>query len=300
MDGTDDDLAEIKDHQNYHFFNPKAGAVYMLQRWGEIYASAGVVNREPLRADIKESLKGNAEHKIKPERLYDYELGYRVSQNIWSAAVNLYYMDYKNQMVQTGKLSSNGYKLMENVAESYRAGVELNGKYSPFQFLELQINATFSRNKINSYTAYYAIYDADWNPLPQQYSEYYDQTDISFSPSIISASGITLKPLQNLSISLMNKYVGKQYYDNTSTESRRLPAYWVSYLNVSNRYQLKKVGELELQFLINNLFNRQYIANAWTDADKIEDNGQITEERYSGFFPQAPRNFMLKIGIKFQ
>ena len=49
--------------------------------------------------------------------MIDYELGYRYSRR-HRLGVNLYYMDYYNQMVQTGKLTDIGYKLMENVKEA--------------------------------------------------------------------------------------------------------------------------------------------------------------------------------------
>ena len=123
-----------------------------------MYASLSISNREPLRTDIKESVKGGSTQKIQPERMFDYELGYRYSSAIASFNANLYYMRYKDQMVQTGKLNDVGYKLMQNVPTSYRMGIELSGAVQPANWIRIDANVTLSQNKIKNYTAYYDLY----------------------------------------------------------------------------------------------------------------------------------------------
>lgn len=294
MKGIDDDFENITNQQNYNFVNPKIGISFLMNQQ-EIYGSLAIANREPLRTDIKESVKGGNYQIIKPERMLDYELGYRYSGSIISFNANIYYMHYKDQMIQTGKLNDVGYKLMENVPSSYRAGLELVVGYRPLQWMSIDANVTFSRNRIKNYTAYYDLYNTDYIPTGQS-SEYLGTTDISFSPNIVSASSITVEPFKAFKISLSGKYVGKQYYDNSSDKDKRLSDYFVCGIVTNYIFKTTRLGSIDLQLAINNLLNKRYVANAWTSTDKFEDGSKIV---YRGYYPQATRNIMFKAGIRF-
>lgn len=296
MSGIDDDLENIGNKNYYSFFNPKAGLSYVFDK-NEVYASLSVSNREPLRTDIKESVKGGSLQRIQPERMYDYELGYRYSSAMASFNANFYYMRYKDQMIQTGKLNDVGYKLMENVPTSYRMGLELAGTVKPSNWIRIDANATFSKNKIKNYTVYYDLYDnqTDYN-FVKQTAEHLGTTDISFSPNVVGSGILTFTPYKTLSLMLIGKYVGKQYYDNTSNEDNRLADYFVSNVVLGYTFKTQKIGNIDIQFYVNNIFSKRYVGNAWVSTDKFEDGSQIV---YTGLFPQATRNIMAKLGIRF-
>lgn len=297
MKGIDDDLEDITNNNYFSFFNPKGGLSYTFDSKNDIYASVSFAQREPLRTDIKESVKGGSSQRIKPEQMLDYELGYRYASQGASFNANIYYMKYKDQMVQTGKLNDVGYKLMENIPDSYRLGLELVGVYQFAKWIRLDANVTISRNKIKDYTAYYDLYDNQTNyNFIGQTSEHFKSTDISFSPNIISSGIITVTPYKALSLALIGKYVGKQYYDNTSNPENQLTDYFVSNFVASYTFKTQKIGEINLQFFVNNIFNKEYVANAWVATDKFQDNTQVV---YTGLFPQATRNIMAKLGISF-
>lgn len=297
MKGLDDDLEDITNNNYFSFFNPKGGLSYSFDSRNDVYASLSFAQREPLRTDIKESVKGGNKQRIKPEQMLDYELGYRYASKGASFNANIYYMKYKDQMVQTGKLNDVGYKLMENVPDSYRLGLELVGAYQFTNWIRLDANITISRNKIKDYTAYYDLYDnqTDWN-LVGQTSDHYKSTDISFSPNVISSGIITVTPYKSLTLALIGKYVGKQYYDNTSNTKNQLADYFVSNFAISYTFKTQKIGEIDLQFFVNNLLNKEYVANAWVSTDKFQNDTQVV---YTGLFPQATRNIMAKMGIRF-
>lgn len=296
MSGIDDDLENITNKNYYSFFNPKAGLSYSFNN-NEVYASLSISNREPLRTDIKESVKGGSKQKIQPERMFDYELGYRYSSAIASFNANLYYMRYKDQMVQTGKLNDVGYKLMENVPTSYRMGIELSGAVQPANWIRIDANVTLSQNKIKNYTAYYDLYNnqSDYE-FVKQTSEYLGTTNISFSPNVIGSGILTITPYKALSLALVGKYVGKQYYDNTSNKDNRLADYFMSNIVLGYTFKTQKIGEVDLQFSVNNILNKRYVGNAWVATDKFEDGSEIV---YTGLYPQATRNIMAKLGIRF-
>lgn len=296
MSGIDDDLENITNKNYYSFFNPKAGLSYSFNN-NEVYASLSISNREPLRTDIKESVKGGSTQKIQPERMFDYELGYRYSSAIASFNANLYYMRYKNQMVQTGKLNDVGYKLMQNVPTSYRMGIELSGAVQPANWIRIDANVTLSQNKIKNYTAYYDLYNNQNDyEFVKQTSEYLGTTNISFSPNVIGSGILTITPYKALSLALVGKYVGKQYYDNTSNKDNRLADYFVSNIVLGYTFKTQKIGEVDLQFSVNNILNKRYVGNAWVATDKFEDGSEIV---YTGLYPQATRNIMAKLGIRF-
>lgn len=300
FDGIDDDLAALEKDLVYDFINPKAGLFYRINKNNSLYASVAMAQREPIRSDLKEAIKGDSGNMmIVPERMIDYELGYRFANNRGlRLGANLYLMDYYNQMVQTGKLNDNGYKLMENVKDSYRAGIELemavpllNNK------LRLDGNATISTNKIKNYTAYFDHYDTPDNyEWVGQISKDYASTNISYSPDLVGFFGITYMPTSHLYINLQGKYVGKQFLDNTSDDEKSIDAYFVSNLSAGYTFSDTRVGEISVQFFVNNLFNEKYIANGWAATDTFATGENIN---WIGYYPQATRNYMARVSISF-
>lgn len=304
MHGSDDDMVDLSQKNYYSFFNPKVGISYNFLQNNRIYASFGKSNREPLRADLKDNgkiINGNKGKTISPERLYDYELGYKYANNKLSAGINLYYMDYKDQMVQTGKLNDVGYKLQENVPNSYRMGAELEITYSPLNWLRIDANTTISRNKIKKYTAYYDNYKTikengkDKIVSDGQVEIYKRKTDISFSPNLVGSGVITVKPVDRLNFSLVNKYVGKMYYDNTSDKNNRLSDYFISDFVTGYTFNTNKFGIIDLQLFIYNVWNKKYVSNASTETQYYDGKKSTSK----GYFPQAPCNIMARVNIRF-
>ncbi len=298
MAGIDDDLIDITSNHYYNFFNPRAGVSYKSGD-NNVYFSYGISNREPLRADLKEYVKGVSDGtKLTSERLFDYELGYRYASETFTWGANIYYMDYKDQLVLTGKLSDIGYKLQENVPDSYRLGVELEAAWSPLNWLRLDANATVSRNKIKDYTKHYAVYDnpSDWNYVRTE-TVTMKSTDISFSPDLVASGIVTVKPIENMRLSLVNKYVGKMYYDNTSDKAYQLNDYLISDLVAGYTFKTQTLGEIDLDFFVNNIWNKKYIANGIIDVSKFDDGSP--DDVYHRVFPQAPCNIMARVGIRF-
>ena len=299
MSGIDDDLMDITSKFKYHFFNPKAGIFYHIDTRNSLYASVAVGSREPLRSDLKDGIKGDAVNPIKPESMIDYEAGYKYNgSNGTILGANFYYMDYNNQMVQTGKLNETGYKLMENVKHSYRAGIELEASVPIIQnILRLDANATLSQNKIKDYTAYYDLYDdLDNYNWKGQTSENLGTTQISFSPDVVGMASIGYTPTRSLNFNLMGKYVSKQYLDNTMNDEKSIPSYFTSNLSAGYTFDKTEIGTISVQLFANNIFNSKYIANGWASTEIFDQEGSIN---WIGYYPQATRNYMVKVTVAF-
>ena len=295
--GDDDDVVALDWKKNYGFFNPKGGLTYNLNDKSQFYASLAVGRKEPGRADIKDAVKAGKAEDVKAERMLDYEIGYRFSGEEFTLSTNIYLMEYKDQLVPTGRLSSSGYVIKENVSQSYRRGVEMAAAWHPVRLLRFDGNLTLSSNIIRNYTAFVDQYDSDnnWNPLPQR--EYtFDKTTISFSPSVTGMAMATIYPSSKMSLSLDVKYVGQQYMDNMESTAGLIPAYYLLNLKASRTFGLNNGRYMDIQLYVNNLLNRKYFSNGWMYMAQFATGSDYVEE---GIYPQAEINFMARVAFRF-
>jgi iron complex outermembrane receptor protein len=211
-------------------------------------------------------------------------------------------MHYKDQFIPNGRLSQSGYRLMDNVAKSYRMGIELIGGYQICNFLRLDANLTLSQNKILDYHVIEPIMEvvseSPWieNHTGKNIEYTLKSSDLAFSPNVVGAGVLTFSPIENLNIMLTGKYVGKQFFDNFSTKEHQLDAYFVTDLGIRYEFPLNNRGQrIYVQGAINNLFNKDYINNAYTFKTHYVDRAPWGETR---FFVQAPIHFSIKLGIK--
>ncbi len=280
---------------NYTFFNPKLGASYLLRdqqnEKQRIYASLAVANKEPNRDDFEAS----PTELPKPEQLYDIEAGYELNRLNWQFNANFYYMHYIDQLVLTGKINDVGAYTRTNVPESYRAGLELVAGVKPLWWLNLQGNATFSRNKISNYTEYIDDYDEGG-----QIAINHGNTDIAFAPDQIVGGSATFSPFRNfandqkLELAVFGKYVSRQFLDNTSNINRSLDPYFVTDVRIRYSIGLKPFREVAATLALNNVFNRLYEANGYTFSYMYDQT--LTTENY--YFPQAGFNFLFGLNVK--
>lgn len=297
FNGINSDLRTITGSQNYNFFNPKVGLSYETSNGKTWYASYAVANREPVRADFTDSPLAEIP---RPETLNNVEAGVRVNRNRYQYSANLYYMGYQDQLVLTGQLNDVGAYIRENVASSYRAGIELNGAVQLGTQWTLGGNVAFSRNKIDSFTEYNDVYDENWNFAGQESTTYQD-TDIAFSPNLVGSALIDFRPVKNLELSLLNKYVGRQNLDNTQQESRSLDPFWTTDLRFSYSWNPGFVEEMAFSVKVNNLFNELYEPNGYTFSYFVPAEGssgrELVTENY--YYPMAGTNFLAGVSIRF-
>ncbi|MBO9614307.1 MAG: TonB-dependent receptor [Dyadobacter sp.] len=285
--GTDNDLVQLAFDQSYSFFNPKAGLTYQLAEQSSVYASYSIGNREPNRDDFTSS---TANLFPKSERLQNVEAGFRTQQGKWAFAANYYLMSYKNQLVLTGQINDVGGSVRVNVPKSYRTGIELEGAVVFNNHLKWNANATFSQNKIKNFTEYIVDYDNGGYKMVD-----HGKSDISFSPNVIAGSQFTYSLRKNLELALLTKYVGKQYLDNTSTESRKLDAYLTNDIRLSWTIKPSWANEIAFNLLVNNVLDEKYESNGYTYGYMY--GGVLTQENF--YFPQAGRNFLIGVNFRF-
>jgi len=288
--GTDNDINPVEVDADFHFLNPKAGVTYSLTDNSQVYGSYAVANREPVRDDFLDFEGSNPQH----ETLKNLELGYRRTGSNHTLHANYYLMNYTNQLVVTGELNDVGAFVRTNAGKSYRMGVELQGMVKFSEKFSWNANATFSKNRIEEYTEVLEDYGADFNSSDLVRNTF-KNTDIAFSPSVIAGSSLSFKPFEGTDITLLTKYVGKQYLDNTSDDDRRIDPYLVNDLRLSYSWKTSFLKEIHFSFLINNIFDKAYESNGFTYGYLA---GPVVF-RENFYYPQAGRNFMAMVGIKF-
>ena len=276
--------------EDYGFFNPKFGLTYRLGR-GMLYTSYAVSNREPIRSDFVDS-RTRPEH----ETLRNLELGYRFSRASSQFSANFYYMDYKNQLVLTGGLNDVGGALRTNVDRSYRAGIELEGAVMLTPKLRWNANLTLSRNKIDTYVEELNDYGVNFDQQETFITTEFNDTDIAFSPNVIAGSQLSFTPFSMFEVSLLTKYVGQQFLDNTSNDERAIDAYFVNDLRFNYTVRTNVIKEIGFNLLINNIFSEMYSSNGYTFG---YFGGPDFEVRENYFYPQAPRHFLFSVMLRF-
>lgn len=292
IDGLDDDRVALDQTNDWTFINPKAGVNYQIDKQQRAYFSFAIANREPSRADLKEALKDGGKEFPTHETLNDFELGYQIKHQRFAVGLNAFYMLYQNQLVNTGELTSVGYPMMTNVDNSYRAGIELTWGAQIIKHIKWEGNFTYSMNKIQDYVEY--AWHAD-GYLPIELGE----TDISYSPELVGASKITIDFTDGWNAFFVTKYVGEQYFDNTSDEVRKLDAYLVNNIGLDYSHKLKNGPIVNLQFVVNNVLDEEYISNAYGGNWYENEDGKEVEKSWMYYYPQAGRNFMVKLALTF-
>ncbi len=296
----------------YWFFNPRLGLNYYYNEHFNMYGFVALSSREPrmhnlYRAEdsyfgakpqfeFKQDTAGNILYNFskpiaKPERMLDIEIGCNI--NLFGTVesnLNLFFMDYTDELVKTGRLDIFGNPIEENVPKSRHIGAEiqLNWKVMDniYGRVDLSCNATISHNRI-----------VDYNFRNYQDSVIsFKDNPISGFPDFMSNFRISYT-YRNFYLSFLGQYVGGFRTDNYGDlltnnqvlinhlkylgdyyKDNRVDPYFVMNLDAGYTFKnLMLAKELRIQLQIKNMLNRLYAAG-----------GEGKE-----FFPAAERSYFL-------
>lgn len=268
----------------FDFFNPKAGFTYELNNNNQMYVSYARAQREPNRNDYEE---GNP----KPEKLNDFELGWRYASGNVKLNTNAYYMRYKDQLVLTGGLNDVGAPIRANSGDSYRLGLEVDATFVFGSQWVVRPNLALSTNRNIDF-----VFQRDGSLMSL------GNTHISYSPEVVVGNIVTYAPIENLQFSVLSKYVGDQYMGNIDAEGSKLDSYFINDLNIVYELNLNSVFKtVAFSALLNNIFNVRYVSNGYfyTYDDDWSNPGLVTTIEGAGYYPQATRNFLVGATITF-
>ena len=287
--GITSDIESINVDADFSFFNPKLGFTFNVNSKNNIYASFAVANREPNRNDFEGGVST-------PETLFDYELGWRLKSENVKLNTNIYFMDYDNQLVLTGALDDVGAPIRATSGSSYRFGLEIDADIRLSDQFSIKPNAAFSANKNRDF-----YITRDGITVPQALG----RTDLSFSPNVIIGNIFTYQPLENLQVSFLSKYVGKQFMSNFNSAISTndvLDSFFTSDLNIVYEIKPKSViKSVTFSALVNNIFNKKYVDRGYyyTFDDTWSSPNVTTTVDGAGYYPQATRNFLIGATLRF-
>ena len=268
--------------KNFNFFNPKIGVFYNQNDSNKYYLSYARAQREPTRADY-------ASGSPNPEKLDDFELGWRGQINNLSLNLNVFYMLYDNQLVLTGERDINGYEIRSNIGKSYRLGLEVDSKLFINSNINIESNISFSENKNNN-----LIYSFDGE------LQNFGDTDLAYSPNLIVNNIINFSPNDKVYFSLRSNYVSEQFFAQTNSPISKLDSYFINDLNFTHELSLPNhANELKLKVLVNNIFDVKYTSyGGYYTYDLPVDQRQKTYEG-TYYYPQSGINILVGLDIKF-
>ncbi|MFJ1430148.1 TonB-dependent receptor [Capnocytophaga canimorsus] len=278
---------EYKADKAFNFINPKIGVSFSLNENNYFYLSYAKATKEPNRSDYKAAHKEYEKAKKtdpsatirepRPEKLNDFELGWRYNTPKVKINTNLYYMLYKDQLVLTGRLNDKGYPIRDNSGDSYRAGLEIDAILLLSDKWIWQPNVSVSRNK-----------NIDFHTIKEGKSVNIGNTKLSYSPEFVASSSLTFKPIPNFGATLLTKYVGEQYMSNINEENSKLKSYFVNNLHLSYEINpLKFCKSIVISVTGNNILNAKYVANG------------TFEDGQAAYFPQAEINYLAGLTLSF-
>ena len=271
----------------YHFLNPHLGINYTFARRHSLFASFAIANKEPTRADFTDRyMFSQDDGEPLPERLFDYELGYRYTSERLSLGLNLYYMQYRNQLIPTGMVNDSSDALNVNVPDSYRCGVEFTAEWNITKWLTANGDFTWSRNKIRNYV--------DLLADSPTYGKNLGTMTIAYSPDYIASLGLDFH-IKDFEALLRTRYVSKQYLTNNETEALSLEGYCVTNLDLGYTLPLSAERSMRFGVTIYNLFNTEYCSNGYGYSYMWD--GVRYDEAY--YFPQAPLHALANVTVKF-
>lgn len=289
--GFDDANQATMQNKRFNFVNPKVGLSYNLNHQSNIYASLSTASKEPNRDDF---VQASVYNRPKPEQLKDWEGGFRYANKKIELTTNVYFMDYKNQLVLNGQINAVGAYNRINVARSYRRGIELEMAAKLSKKLVFSGNCALSDNTIINFVEYIDSSDVNYTVFTQS-KKTYKRSDISFSPNVVASENITYMPFKNFECMLIYKQVGRQFLDNTSQLSRSIKPYDVMDFRVNYSIQTKVIPEITMTLAIHNLLNKLYETNGYTYS--YYSGSSLSTQNYLA--TAAPRNFLVALSFKF-
>jgi iron complex outermembrane receptor protein len=288
---------------DWTFFDPKVGVRWFVSPRLSCYASIGRAQREPTRLDLLAG-EDNATvahdlEAVEPEEVVDLELGVNYSSSRLALQASLYTMEFDNEIALTGELSEVGLPLRRNVDASYRRGLEIDLRWLVGRDWVVTTSSTLSRNRIREWTQYVDVFDEGGSWIGSEPITARDVPPL-LTPEVIVNQGVEWSP-GNASVSLIGRYVGSSYLDNTGNDALQAPAYF----NLDMRASLtpgrrRSAARPTVTLYVNNLLDTadQYPGGYSWQYITMSESGERTLGGIPYYYPLATRNFVVTLDFK--
>ncbi len=289
---------------SWTFFNPKVGVRWDLSKATALYASVGRTTREPARGDLF-SGEDNPSVRydltaVKPEKVTAVELGVEARAGAVKAHVNLFAMEFRDEIALTGELSDIGLPLRRNAPRSFRRGLEWDVAYAPAPALRLRTTGSLNWSRISDWTQYLDVYDAAGSWVDSVPREYHDVEPLLTPPVVVNLeAGWSATPW--LDLGATGRWVSRAWLDNTDTAGLETPSWFR--LDAEATADLSgwiAVGHPRLKVVVDNVLDsRRLFASGYSYLYLTRDAGGESETGIPYYYPLATRSVRALLDLSF-
>ncbi len=291
----------------YTFLNPRIGLTYRPESDWSGYVSIALAHREPRMKSLYDGEEAGAgflpafarspdgsfdfdRPDVRSERLVDIELGTGLRRPEYRLSVDVFLMDFRNEIVPSGTLDQFGVPRTGNADHTRHLGLEAEGVLSLGRGISMDANLTLTRNRFQSFVEFATLPDFSTVAVSR------DNNPIAGFPDRSGNIGLNLDS-GGLQATLHTTFVGRQYVDNsggvsaagTHDDSLVIDAYELTDLSV--RYVFRgpsSLSGLRLGLDVNNVFDDKILA--------FGNAGFGTPQ----FFPLATRHVFVTLAYTMQ
>jgi len=194
---------------------------------------------------------------VKPESVWDFELGAEWRTRTLALKINLYDMEFRNEIAATGEISAIGLPLRRNVDQSYRRGIEIEASWQALEALRISGSLNASRNRISTWTQFYDVYDANGDYAGATSRTFHDVAPVA-TPNFIAVVSAETTALRGLTLGVTGRYVAASWLDNTNTEGLEAPrTFQLDATLVVDLIRWIPAGKPRLKVQVNNILDNR-------------------------------------------
>jgi iron complex outermembrane receptor protein len=286
------------------FFSPRLGLNYRVNDRLSVFTNFAVSSRTPTDAAIYDandpyilpsleiesvglSASGDTisyafgDPTAKNEHVYNFELGGQYRTRKYAAGVNLFWMDFKDEIIPWGGINENtGLLITTNADRSVHAGIELTGSVRVHERLTLSGNFAYNYNRVKDYVADIDGFEID-----------FADKKIPLFPDYLG-NVIADYNYQQWRLTYRLRLVGKQYMELWNDDDLAIESHTVSSVSTSYRFDdVLGLGDLTIQGRIDNLFDKKYETSGYGGNFAYDDAGQTVVGGWAEYFVAAERSF---------
>lgn len=309
----DDRLRGLSYTAAYSFFLPRLGVNWNAGGAWSLYGSISTAASEPRTRDIwdqqdpfvrpeelfarRTGLASYADPYARPERLTSYEVGTRFVRGAARFGVNLYRMDFRDELVYAAGIDDDGNPQTVNAGRTRHQGIEFEGSTRLPGRVDLAGWATFSEDEVIELV------------LPGEGVRVdYSGNRIALFPTW-QGRLVLARPFGPVTLQLGGRWVGTIYTDNSENErknpalrdapgyvDKRVDPHAVADLRVAvnlARWAPRGVRALTIEGRIDNLFDRRYETMGYSYPDPTFTSF------YTEFYPAAVRAWSIGVNVGF-
>ncbi len=243
---------------DWTFINPRFGINYYFTDNFSMFVNYGTAEKEPADSQILEADDVWAvPREAASERILDFEGGFHLIRPQFGLKINLYRIDYNNEILSDIYDFAEGEFDIETADRTRHEGIEIEGDIQINERMRLSLNGSILSNTFMS-------------------GENRGKVLVNV-PGILLNIQTKYQLTRSVGIVGHLKYVGRQFIDHENTVDIAIDPYTIMNLSAS-----VKMNDYSIKFMVNNIFDTLY-----------ETYGYEYWGAY--YWPGATRNFLISL-----